>query len=218
MKISKRETQRLARRAQIVAVARRHFFEQGFDGTVMSAIAAELGGSKRTLWSYFPSKEALFAAVIEDTTASIRGGIEPATTGGTPYETMVRLCRAVIEQMTAPISLQMNRLISPIAERRPEIAQMFYERGPRRTQNLIGGLLRDHFGGLLWTENYVEAGKDLVALAAADTYFEAMWRTGSPPSAKVKDARARRAALLFIRAYGRDPQALLPPEGILELA
>ena len=32
----------------------------------MNAIAAAVGGSKTTLWSYFPSKEELFKAVIDD--------------------------------------------------------------------------------------------------------------------------------------------------------
>src|SRR6185369_13165720 len=54
MKIGKRETQRLARRAQIIAMAREHFFDHGYDGTSMSAIATALGGSKGTLWNYFP--------------------------------------------------------------------------------------------------------------------------------------------------------------------
>src|SRR3546814_13836486 len=32
----------------------------------MSSIASTVGGSKTTLWSYFPSKEALFEAVVDD--------------------------------------------------------------------------------------------------------------------------------------------------------
>ena len=56
----------VAELAQIIAVAREHFFEKGFEGASMSAIAAQLGGSKRTLWSYFPSKEELFVITRED--------------------------------------------------------------------------------------------------------------------------------------------------------
>lgn len=32
----------------------------------MSSIAGQVGGSKTTLWAYFPSKEDLFAAVVDD--------------------------------------------------------------------------------------------------------------------------------------------------------
>src|SRR5262245_4068895 len=97
MTIGKRESQRLARRSQIIAVARQHFFEHGYDGTAMSAIAAELGGSKGTLWNYFPSKEALFAAVVEETAAAIRGGIDFSGKGKTPLDQLTSLCRTVID-------------------------------------------------------------------------------------------------------------------------
>src|SRR5262245_55550788 len=85
MKIGKTESQRLEKRAQIIAIARQHFFEHGYDNTTMSAIAAQLGGSKRTLWSYFSDKEELFTAMVMDTAAGIRSHLElPRYEGGEP--------------------------------------------------------------------------------------------------------------------------------------
>ena len=62
---SRREARRQSRREAILDVAAQSFLEHGYAGTTMSAIAATLGGSKGTLWSYFASKEVLFAAVID---------------------------------------------------------------------------------------------------------------------------------------------------------
>src|SRR3546814_3412867 len=67
--LSERKTQR---RASILEVARRSFFEKGYAATTMSGIAATLGGSKSTLWRYFSSKEELFAAVLDDATAEFK--------------------------------------------------------------------------------------------------------------------------------------------------
>lgn len=53
------------RREHILAVAARVFAEDGYGATSMSTIAARLGGSKATLYKYFPSKELLFEAVIQ---------------------------------------------------------------------------------------------------------------------------------------------------------
>ena len=39
--------------------------EHGYQGTSMSRIAAAVGGSKGTLYSYFQNKEELFAAYME---------------------------------------------------------------------------------------------------------------------------------------------------------
>src|SRR3982751_1039953 len=54
------------RRKAFVGAAREAFFANGYAGTTMSSIAIAVGGSKTTLWSYFPSKDELFAAVLDD--------------------------------------------------------------------------------------------------------------------------------------------------------
>jgi len=58
------------RRHAITAVATQLFCEHGYSHTTMSMIAARLGGSKSTLWSYFASKEELFAGVMAEVIAS----------------------------------------------------------------------------------------------------------------------------------------------------
>lgn len=54
-----------AKRREIVQTAWEVFRDKGFDGTSMSDVSERLGGSKATLYRYFPSKEALFAAALE---------------------------------------------------------------------------------------------------------------------------------------------------------
>lgn len=54
------------RRTAIVRSAWKAFAENGFDRTSMSEISSQLGGSKATLYSYFKSKEELFAAALQD--------------------------------------------------------------------------------------------------------------------------------------------------------
>jgi AcrR family transcriptional regulator len=212
MKISKRDTQRLERRAQIIAVARQHFFEHGYDAATMSAIAAQLGGSKRTLWSYFASKEELFAAVVADTAQGIRAQIELPAREGDPVESLTRLCRSIIERALSPMVVAMFRLIGPVADRRPEIGRIFFDRGPGETQRVIGEYLRDHFADILWTTDFVAAGIDLVGFSSAQLHFERMWGLTTSPTTQERDAQAARAAQLFLRAYGRDPDALVPRE------
>lgn len=53
-----------ARRQAILDVAAQAFQELGFERTSMSGICARVGGSKATLYNYFPSKEELFFEVI----------------------------------------------------------------------------------------------------------------------------------------------------------
>ena len=48
------------KRQAILDTAYRLFRTQGFDKTSVSEITAEVGGSKATIYSHFPSKEELF--------------------------------------------------------------------------------------------------------------------------------------------------------------
>ena len=69
---SRREIRREDRREKILNVAENMFLHAGYAGTAMSDVATRVGGSKATLWSYFPSKEKLFSAVVERASLSFR--------------------------------------------------------------------------------------------------------------------------------------------------
>lgn len=57
----------LARRAHILAAARRCFARNGFDGTSMQDLQREAGVSAGAIYVYFPRKSDLVEAVIDDT-------------------------------------------------------------------------------------------------------------------------------------------------------
>ena len=54
-----------ATRERILAAAKTEFSERGLAGARINRIATEANASKERLYAYFPSKEALFAAVTE---------------------------------------------------------------------------------------------------------------------------------------------------------
>ena len=72
------------RRARYLEAAWELFTEHGYNGVSMSRIVQATGGSKETLYRYFDSKEALFAALIDDlqtTLASAPSPPAPPTSG-----------------------------------------------------------------------------------------------------------------------------------------
>src|SRR3546814_2618791 len=100
MKINRREERKTQRRASLLEVARRSFFEKGYAPTTMSGIAATLGGSKSTLWRYFSSKAELFAAVLDDATAEFKRELgELLLSHQGVRNTLMRLCLHFIEKM-----------------------------------------------------------------------------------------------------------------------
>ena len=52
------------KRLEILAIATEVFREKGYADASMNEIASRVGGSKSTLYNYFPSKEDLFVATM----------------------------------------------------------------------------------------------------------------------------------------------------------
>ncbi|HEX4190001.1 MAG TPA: TetR/AcrR family transcriptional regulator [Marmoricola sp.] len=62
-----------ARRAEILAAARRCFLRQGFHATSMTDLFAETGLSAGAVYGYFSSKDELITAIAEQNIASVVG-------------------------------------------------------------------------------------------------------------------------------------------------
>ena len=140
--LSRREARRRDRRDAIIAVAKRSFLENGFAATTMSSIAAELGGSKGTLWSYFPGKEELFAAVLRDATGVYHASLaELLDTGGEVEPTLLRFSHDLLRKVTSPDAIALHRLVAAEASRFPKMGAIFQELAPLSTRNLLARFL-----------------------------------------------------------------------------
>ncbi len=67
-------------RAKIIGTARRLFAERGFDGCNVSEIAKQAGMSQGNLYWHFPSKDAIFQAVLVEGFQAIGGTMTEAVT------------------------------------------------------------------------------------------------------------------------------------------
>lgn len=122
-----------ARRKAFVDAAREAFFANGYAGTTMSSIASKVGGSKTTLWSYFPSKEELFEAVVDDIVEQYGHMLTIDLPVDQPVPDVLRGFGTVLmTKLTATPLLSLYRLVVGEADRFPHLAETFYDRGPRR--------------------------------------------------------------------------------------
>ncbi len=161
---SRREVRRESRRDAILEVASASFLENGYAGTTMSGIAAELGGSKGTLWSYFPSKDLLFGAVLDRVTDAFRQQLTLTLNAADPIETaLTKFCTKYLTKLTVPQSIALHRLVIGEAARFPEMGRIFYERAPWKTQELLAG--------------YLEAAMDCGKLRRHDSFAAAQYLT-----------------------------------------
>lgn len=200
----KREARRQERRQAILAVARKSFFELGYSATSMSAICAELGGSKGTLWSYFPSKEELFGAVLEQETSAYRQELaDLLQPTGDLAATVLAFCRSFITKVVSPEAIRLHRLVSAEAGRFPEIGRIFYDRAPREAQQLIAAFLASQIEtGAMRSVDPLRAARALTSLCMGSVHQRMLW--GLPPvSDEEREAEAHFAAETFLNAFAR---------------
>ena len=132
---NRREKRRLVRRREILDVAQRYFLDHGFADTSMSAIASKCGGSKTTLWSHFPSKEALFGAFVDQRVRAFSDALDEALlTGPTMEAALTRFGRVFLSKILSEEARAIRRLIIAEGHRFPDLARTFYESGPMRTR------------------------------------------------------------------------------------
>jgi TetR/AcrR family transcriptional regulator, mexJK operon transcriptional repressor len=201
--LSRREARRNDRREAILAVAYATFLEHGYADTSMSAIAATVGGSKATLWSYFPSKAELFAAVLDQATTIFRQQLVPLLDpGADPEQTFRRFCLRFLEKVTRPEAIALHRLVHAQAGRFPEMGAIFYERGPRTTQRLLGTFIESAMErGLLRRADPVQAAKLLTTICMSGCHNQLLLGRIDEATPEMIEADAEMAVDAIMRAY-----------------
>ena len=153
-------TRRDQRREAILAVAAEVFLEEGFQAASMSSIAARLGGSKATLYSYFDSKEALFEAYVTSSCGRIAADVlDFADTEPVP-EVLQRLGERLLAQIYSEWAVRVFQILMAESRRSPELSRIFFSTGPQ-----VG-----HDRLTLYLEQACARGE-----IAADNCHEAAW-------------------------------------------
>ena len=206
VKISRREARKVERRAAIVEVACQSFFENGYAATTMSEIAAKIGGSKSTLWCYFPSKEDLFAAVLDDVTTQFRQQLNQTIELHDDLRTtLTRLCQHVVETLTQPQFISLHRLITAEGGRFPEIGRILHESGAIGLRTIVAAYLnRCIEDGTIRPCDTTVAAANLIALCTSSAHQKLVLNIIDRATPEDIQADTENAADVFLRAYGMD--------------
>lgn len=115
-----------ARRSQILDAALEEFAAEGFRGATIKQIAkrAKLQSQALIYW-YFPSKEALFHAVLGRHLPIVQLIGDPAALlERPPEEVLPLLARAYLAMADRPAAQRLVRFLAPEVIRRPEVADL----------------------------------------------------------------------------------------------
>lgn len=120
------------KKRQILRAARRLFFHKPYDGVSMRAIAAQAKIAEATLHLYFPSKEALFSALVVEELAATAVEIWRLTTEGADTEAvLLEVARNYVGLFGASHAIEVHRSLIHVCARFPHLGEFFYEHGAR---------------------------------------------------------------------------------------
>lgn len=201
--LGRREARKQDRRDAIVAAARRSFLEDGYAATSMSGLLKTLGGSKATLWSYFRSKEELFAAVIADVTAGFRQQVTgELLTPGEMEATFVNFCRVFMNKTAHPDAVAAWRLVVGESGRFPEVGQIFYDQAAGHIERALATYIAEQIAaGRLRDEGATDMARVLIGMSGAQQNRR-LWGVEAAP-ADGMEAEARRFAGYFLRLFAK---------------
>jgi AcrR family transcriptional regulator len=193
------------RRQAIVDIAREVFLTEGYADATMSAIAARLGGSKTTLYAYFPSKESLFVAFLKqecELEAEIAHALDhPDDDLGAALKHLgCKLMNFVLSEKI----LRVHQLVIAEAQRFPELGRTFYTEGPRAGLERYAALFQNWMDeGRLRKADPMHAAEQFGELCKAGIYHRRLWSVAVPTAAEI-EANVARAVALFLSYYATE--------------
>ncbi len=193
-----------AKREAIVEAAAGVFLDAGFEGASMTQIAARAGSSKRTLYGYFPSKEALFVAVAHSVAERFMDPIVAAlmqTQDDLPTA-LQRLGEDALTFLCSEQSVQVWQTIIGVSGR-SDIGLLFFGSGPDEGMSRLGTFLQEQMDqGRLRRADPTTAARHLAGLLEAETLMPCLFGALKNPSPDYLREATRNALQVFFGGYG----------------
>lgn len=140
-----RTRRKQARPAELLSAALDCFVEKGFAATRMDDIARRAGVAKGTFYLYFPSKEAVFEALVRETLLPRIAAVELSSAmAGLGAEAKLRAILAMLGQVLAdPKLVAIPKLVLAEAGNFPDMARFYRREVIGRGQALLTALFRE---------------------------------------------------------------------------
>ena len=192
-----------ARLERVLQTATAHFQTHGFEGTSLDAIARDSGVSKVTIYSYFPSKEALYGECIctrteADVGEELFASLDPLK----PKASLLRVGRQFLKLLRADEVIGKHRSLYSQALPQQQLAEQFYENGPLKTvQRLEHYLQLCHRAGSLRIPQASLAAEQFFALFLGLGHMRCLMGLGKP-AASADERLLKGNVETFMGAYG----------------
>ena len=200
------------KRRQILAGAAAVFSRDGYEGASVARIASEAGVSKGTMYNYFESKAEMFSAWVHDECGCKLSVLFADEGAEEDVATALRaLGRRVIAMMLSATGRTVYRVVVSEAYKFPELAELFYEAGPRRAiAALAARLTRDTERAKLTVVDAEFAAEQFFALCQSRIIMRRNLHLHVDVTEDAICQVVDEAVRMFLNTYAARPGALTP--------
>jgi AcrR family transcriptional regulator len=192
-----------ARRLAMMEAGAKLFLERGFEGTSVSDIVRQSGGSLATLYSWFGSKEGLFEAIVKEVCARMVAPLDAPDFEALPLDEALRVFgEQFLSVVLCPEQLSWHRMCVAEGPRLPpELRDAIIRSGPGRLRERLAGYLTTQVeAGRLRMEDPMAAAVHFVSLVTSEVHFAAA--LGGPVESCPGDIQQRVRSAVDVFLYG----------------
>ena len=185
-----------ADRKRILDVTARVFLERGYERASTAEIARRAHTSKQTLYGLFPSKAALFVAVISAHTEDLFARhVEYIESDAPPQKALNDMGLNIFQLFTAPRFLALYRILVAEAPNFPDLARLLWDTCMIRGRKLLAEYLRSRrVGG----PHYDRSAAQFVTFILGDYVINHMLNPDLELSGRAMHTRVREAVRDFL--------------------
>ena len=189
------------RERKLIDAAEKLFLKKGYHATTMDEVASAAGVSKKTVYLAFPSKEALFQALVHARRAPI---FAPIVTEGPAEQILVETLRKSVQFILSPKEIAMCRLVAAEGASTPALARLFHDEGSKQGQLALEQCLADLARrGEITIDDAHEAALMLLGMAMTVMHIGLMLGIRRSPTKREIEQRVREAVHVFLRGTAR---------------
>lgn len=190
------------KRAAIIEAAIEEFRAAGFEATSMDRIAARASVSKRTVYNHFPSKEALFAAILRELWDESQTHHALTYRGDEPLRPqLLELLMRKLRLLNDEAFLSLARVAIAAGIHSPERARDMVARLGEREEDLTVWIRAAAADGRLKTSDPLFAALQLQGIVKGFAFWPQV-TMGQPPLTKREQKKvAESAADMFLARY-----------------
>jgi AcrR family transcriptional regulator len=194
-----------ARLAKILDAAAEVFLKVGYEQASIDAILVKSGGSKSTLYAYFPTKQDLFRSVIDNVVNnSDVGAVLDVSVNARIVLTDFAVSRQRV--VLSPRHRAVLGLVIAERDRFPDLAAIYSERGPQKSQRQLATYLEAlKHREILAVDDAEEAAEFFVGMLFQRWHKQLLYVSAPVPSEAALRARAERVVARFWAAYRHGP-------------